>query len=410
MKKSLRMFLNYFKKKNNKELHFLFSLVMVMVTIPLPKYSLSSQAIVLFVLTWLLLNPIYEKLILFKKNKKQFFVLSIPFWLYLFGLFFTDNIHYGISEFGRQMIFLIFPLVFSTIDASFIKVNKIIKYFPIGVFIAAFFGFCKASFFLLNDLGNYFYYDQFAVFLNKHTTYFSLFVVISILINLKNIGKNKKDIFNYIMLLFFILILYFLSVRISVIGLVAGALVLVYFKGNKKFKIAAFILIPLVVFLVFASPNFQKRFEPSSIENTQIEDSEFRILHWKAVLETITYNNLLIGNGSGSNRDYLYKKYREFKLTAAYEDEYNTHNQFLEILLDYGFIGLTLFILMLAYILKRFIHSKDGLAISIFVVLLVFMLTESILVRHSGAIMFSLFILLFMIKTQNIKLVTNRNC
>jgi hypothetical protein len=224
MKDSLKKFLNYFKKKENKEFHFLFSLVMVLLTIPLPKYSLNSQAIILFVIAWICLNPIHEKLRFLKKNKVQFFILGIPFWIQVVGLVYTDNFNAGINELTKQLPFLIFPLVFSTIDTKFIDSKKLLNYFQIGVFVATLFAISKASFFLFYNLGNFFYYDKFAVLLDKHTTYFSLFVVVSILIGFRNLSKHKVSVFNYVMLSFFFLTLYFLSVRISIIALALGIL------------------------------------------------------------------------------------------------------------------------------------------------------------------------------------------
>ncbi len=408
MKNSQERLLNYFKKKENKEFHFLFSLVLVLITIPLPKYSLSSQALILLISSWIFLNPISKKITILKKNTIKFFILSIPFWTYIFGLTYSNNLTLGFNDFGKNFMFLIIPLIFSTIDVNFIDKEKILNYFPIGVFVAALFGVCKASFFYFNNLGDFFYYDQFAEFLNKHTTYFSLFTVLSIFIIFKNIRNFQKPIINFIMLLFFAFILYLLSVRISILALVVGIFTSILFTSWNKIKFFIILALPLLIYLVYNSPNFQKRFEPSSTDDTKIEDTEFRKLHWEAVLETVSNNSLFFGNGSGSDRDFLYNKYRNKKLKAAYEDEYNAHNQFLEIQLNYGLFGLLFFLFFLLYLTKSFIRKKNTLNITIILVFITFMLTESILERHSGIILFA-FITSFLFdkKTNNSFIIKN---
>tara|TARA_R110000868_G_scaffold162747_1_gene394231 strand:+ start:7034 stop:8167 length:1134 start_codon:yes stop_codon:yes gene_type:complete len=369
---------------------------MVMVSIPLPKYNLSSQTVIVLVITWILLNPLSEKYTLFKKNKKHFFILSIPFFLAMLGLTYSNNFNVGINKLGLQILFIIFPLIFSTINTRFIDREKVISYFPIGVFISALFGACKASFFLLNNLGNYFYYDRFALFLNKHTTYFSLFVVLAILFVIHQLIHKKIEIrLSVILLLLFVPLIYILSVRISILALLIGVMPLLVYHLKIKYIVGLLISLPVLLGLIYLTPNFQKRFEKSTIEDRQIEDVDFRKLHWESVLETISHNSLLVGNGSGSNRDYLYNKYREYKLTAAYENKYNAHNQFLEVLLNYGFFGLLFFLFLLIYLAILFINSKNSLAISFLLTLIIFMLTESILERHSGVIIFTLFMSLF---------------
>ena len=193
------------------------------------------------------------------------------------------------------------------------------------------------------------------------------------------------------MLVFFIVVLYFLSVRISIIaiGLVIIVTSLSSLRGILKYAII--LLIPLVLLAIFNSPNFKKRFEPSQTEVGSIEDIDFRKLHWQSVLETIS-EKPIFGVGTEGNRETLFSKYKEKKLTAAYEENYNAHNQFLEVALDFGVIGLIIFLGFIGYLFYLALVHKDFMLIQFLLIFIIYFLTESLLVRHSGIIMFSLLI------------------
>ncbi|MGJ8665374.1 MAG: O-antigen ligase family protein [Patiriisocius sp.] len=389
MKNWLKKFQNYFKQQANKEFHFLLALVLVLITIPLPKYNLNSQAIIMLCIAWLLLNTFSEKLALLKKNIRYFFILVIPFLVYLAGMIYTDNPAKGIFELMKIAPFLLFPIIFSTIDYKFIDVEKILSYFPIGVFIASLLAIAKASFFYFSNLGDYFYYDQLALFLNKHTTYFSFFVVIGIFLLIKDM--RKALILNIALIFFFILMLYFLSVRISIVAI---TVVFIFFilstLGGMK-KIITLLLIPLAIVFVINTPNFQKRFEPSNTEVTSMEDIDFRKLHWKSVIQSIN-KKPLFGRGTEGNRDDLYDIYRKEKLTAAYVENYNAHNQLLEIGLDFGILGIIIFLIYIALLIRISIINSQFFLLQIIIISLIYTLTESIFVRHSGIVLYTFLI------------------
>ncbi len=385
-----------------KEKVFYWLLAFVAITISFPAYSISSQAIIGFALFWIFFNSFTEKKELLKKNIIPFLILSIPFWLEIIGLIFSNDFSAASKEITIKIPFLIFPLTLFSVKLHNKTASFITKQFCFGVFAASLLALLKMIYFKVNSLGDYFYYDKLSILLNKHTTYFALFIVLGILFVFHQLlNKKINRIVAVVLLSLFIPMLYMLSVRISVLALLISVLILVFYHLKTKYLILLLIALPLLFGAIYFTPNFQKRFEKSTIENTEIDDIDFRKLHWKAVIETVSQNSLLVGGGTGSNRDYLYDKYKEYKLTAAYEDEYNAHNQFLEILLNNGIIGLFLFLFLLVYLAKNFVYTKDSLAISFFAAFLIFMLTESILERHSGVIVFAFFMSLYLSKSSN---------
>ena len=72
--------------------------------------------------------------------------------------------------------------------------------------------------------------------------------------------------------------------------------------------------------------------------------------------------------------------------------------------MEQGVLGLLPFLLLLFFLTRNAIKSKDALGISILAVFVLYMLTESILERQSGIVLFSYLTTLFiMSKVDNLK-------
>ena len=387
-----------------KTVIFNWFIALVVITMPFPGYSLNSKAIIGLAVYWMFYNSFSEKKKWITNFKNEFLIILIPFLLVIFGALFTDNPDGIIKEVQFILTFLIFPLIFFSTDLYQNTSQFLLRTFTYAVTGASLLAIFIATYFGLNNYGDLFFYEKFALILDDHTTYISLFVVISLLHifhSLLNQSIHKIVGFGISIILLFTL--YILSVRISLVALAVGGVILIlqYLKSNVKWVIIA--LIPILLGSIYLTPNFQKRFEPSTIENETISDMDFRMLHWNAVLLTIHNNPILTGTGTAGTRDFLYEKYNEFKLKSAYETRYNAHNQFLEITLRYGIIGLFSFLCMILYLLVAFYKNKNHFALIVLSVFVVFFLTESILERHSGIALFPLLMTVFL-REQDLKI------
>lgn len=382
-----------------RERIFYWLLAFCLISLPFPDYSFNSQAIIAFFVYWLFYNSFSEKKELFLQNKLPILLLSSLFCVPLLGLIYTNNLEAAIDELRIKLPFLIFPIILLTVrlkDCRPFAMNQ----FLFGVLAASLLALAKVGYFKINNLGNYFYYSKFSEFLDKHTTYFSLFVVICLLWLLwLFIYRKANKLLLIIEGLALFYIFYLLSVRVSIIALAVGSLIIILSSIVSTWKrILILIIVPILLGSIYFTPYFQKRFDPSTTETAQISDMEFREMHWKAVLETINHNNLLIGYGTRSQRDFLYNKYKEYGLTSAYKEGYNAHNQYLEVYLEFGLIGFIIFLSLILYLLWVFKKNEDYFALSILLVFLVYMLTESIFQRHSGIVIFSFLIALYLNK------------
>ena len=77
---------------------------------------------------------------------------------------------------------------------------------------------------------------------------------------------------------------------------------------------------------------------------------------------------------------------------------YNAHNQFLQFVLQYGFLLSILILILIARILTLLVKKKEELLLSFWIVLLMFCLSESILNRQWGVVFFPYFYAFLVIK------------
>ena len=85
----------------------------------------------------------------------------------------------------------------------------------------------------------------------------------------------------------------------------------------------------------------------------------------------------------------MYEEYLNLNFETGFLNNYNAHNQYLEITLFFGITGLFLLLLILYILTVKSNQVKDMIGLSITIVFIIFMITESILERHSGIVIFA---------------------
>lgn len=382
-----------------KEPLFYLSLACVLITLAFPEHDINSKAIIFSTFCWLIYNPFSEKLNLIKRNILPFLLVSSLFWISCLGMIYTENVNEGTKVLTRNLPFLIFPLIFSSIKLEKNGIKFLLKYFSFSVILAAVFALGKAYYLKINNLGSYFHFLKLEELQDKHNTYFAMFCVFAITYFLFHL---KKKTWWYLGCILFLLgYIYLLSVRVSIVALVfLGAIYLISQRKIIPSKYFYLILVGCVFIpvLFYFSPSFQEKFNPINPEGVPISDVGSRKIHWQAAIDQISRNNLLIGQGTGDGHDGLYETYKKFGFQTGFLEKYNAHNQYIEIVLYYGVIGLVILLTMLVYVFRINLIQKDYFAIAVLVMFIVFMVTESILQRHDGIVLAAFFISLFSMK------------
>lgn len=389
---------------------FYFLLAFCLLSLPFPDYSLNTKGMIGLTIYWLFFfNSWKEKVNLLRQHFIFFLVISSFFWMSLVGMLYTNDISGALNELQKKAPFILFPLIlFSTPHSQNSPRIFLMNSYTMGICAASLLALTKIWYFKWNNLGEYFTYAKFSEFLNRHTTYYALLIVVSLLwILWAYINKKNNRYVLVVVGLVLGYILYLLSVRASIIALTGGIVIILNsLKINKWKKIVGLLFIPILMVMIYLTPNFQNRFELSATDSASISDIEYRKLHWTSVLETIQNQSILFGKGTHGSREFLYEKYRDYGLSAAYKLKYNAHNQFLETLLDFGVFGLLVFMGSMVYCTYFFIKHKDFYALGTLTVFIIFMINESIFQRTIGVVLFSLLISFFIkenVKKQHVK-------
>jgi O-antigen ligase len=114
-----------------------------------------------------------------------------------------------------------------------------------------------------------------------------------------------------------------------------------------------------------------------------------RLEFWKAS-KYIIKEHWLFGVGLGNSKNAFTETYKKINSKLLPENQLESHNQFLNVWISYGVIGLILFILWLFYIMND-ILTKSWLYMTVFFVLIFSFLVEDTLTTLVGMTLFAFF-------------------
>jgi len=371
---------------------------------------------ILWCLTWLMEN--YSQVDEIRHSRRVLILLFSLFVLYYIwqavGIIYTTDVKMGLSNLFGRLSLLLFPLVLFYPGAIIkIKIKVLIRIFAASTVLFMVFCFIYALFRSVNISAghwifnphlpeypwlNYFYGSDLTI--NQHPSYIAMYVLLSVFICFESwfdfALKFKYRITWLVLGLFLLITQYFLSSRAGI--LISLLLVPFYFiikfreLGKSKLAWIGIILIGIALLPVILK-NQRVDYLYGKIFNQQVgyqrkEDPRFLI--WESALK-VSKKNLLFGVGIGDVRTELSREYIVMGQDDMAKERLNAHNQFLEVLLENGIIGLILFISV--FFCMAYIGISDrNLLYGIFIIMIfMFFQFESILYRLAGVSFFSLF-------------------
>jgi O-antigen ligase len=376
---------------------------------------------ILWGLFWILENGSGFNKITFKGNKPAFlFILFIGLFIWqIAGLLFADSLNMGIERISKRLSFFLFPLVLFYPGGKISKnINQIIRLFPICTFLYIIYCFGNAlhnSLILQDgkwifnphplafDFENHFFGLRFSDIV--HPSYLAMYVLISILISSESLFDNSLTVIKrclwLIISIVFLIVIYLLSSRAGVMAAMIVLPLYFLFKFYRKFSkwIIVLLLIILVTGLVvLVRTNSRINYSLEGISKTNINETvekDVRFIIWKSAMGVIE-QNLILGVGTGDASEELKKEFTRRGYVEGYYDTLNAHNQYIEILLENGLIGLILFLSILGY-MSYIAISQQNLLLGLFIIMMVvFFLFETVLNRLAGITFFPFFTFLFM--------------
>ncbi|WP_103866244.1 O-antigen ligase [Aquimarina sp. I32.4] len=394
-------------------LFYIFSFSIPFIGFNIPKYILGAL-ITLKIIDFVLDFKNYKLLII---EQKYFLLSAILLPLYIaITLLYSADIYRGFSALGRYSFCFVMPFLFLSTDHQKFFTKKISIFFMYGV----------TSFIILNFillLYNWntpesfaysyskYYYDNLAGLVRIHPGYYSLKIAISIFISIFYIRNRMK----WLLILLFSIVLVALSSKGIIITTAFGIFLLLirFLVIKKQFK-----YIPIFSLLIFTSifilfktfafnrfstmiDSFSKNIDniPSVFEDRQnrLDENLIRLFIFKYSYETIIENNrtIFFGYGIGDYKNALMQKYQEEEFVFGLHYKYNSHNQYLSIMLMSGLIGLLLY----AFYFLSPILLFNKVHLIYYYILLLFLtygLIESFFARESGILIASFFVSLFL--------------
>ncbi|MCD4736680.1 MAG: O-antigen ligase family protein [Bacteroidales bacterium] len=398
----------------------IYSYALLVLAFSIPLYNpLASLSIAVITLNWLVEGRFALKFKLLRSNRLRQSVLlfGLIYLIYLLGFLYAGDINAGLFELQLKLSLLLFPVIFASIDWNILK-GKSFRFFLsfiMGCFISSLMLVVR-SFINYLSTGHIteFFYGQLSWY--HHASYLSMFLVFAIAILLFWIQKGKKvlpRLYTYFLLVYFFSLTFLLSSKAGIICL-AGVVTFYTFSWwyRKDWK-SGFIFIGLAaIFFVVASLVFTKasgRFtEARQAITEQSQDTAatgstaVRMLIWSSSLNIIK-ENLPFGAGTGSSAEFLLDEYKKEGIPAAIENNYNAHNQYLEIFIDLGLPGI---FILLGIILISFIISvkyRGGLYF-VFISMVAFnLIFESMFERQAGVVFYAFFNVLLLFYTTSEK-------
>lgn len=403
------------------------------------RYKYTSLILVVFLLFGLfpilpfnlkpltIILPIIIGIAVFIKNKnikfsRAFFLNSIVFFIYAFSILYSEDQHYAIKRTQTVLALVLLPLFYtliSSIKTEFKRLIKIEKYLfysfyfssiilslviYIYVYLLGFFDHEVSYGYAIS------YIEHHLWIFNDHPIYLSIYVGLSILMSLSLIKFNTD---NKILVLLVIgnLLLFSVLVFLSRKGVILATLFSFFYylfkilkSGKTLLVIVGVTLLFLFLFFALFSKSAQRIIElvnsntyTKILEDEPRSSTSIRLGIYKCSLQNLRKAGLF-GFGIGDTQGVLMDCYEQTSETLV-KGEYNTHNQYLNFWMSFGFIGLIIFIWYLFKLFKLARSNKDYIFTSILIFYSIIMLVENILDRQNGLILFSILINYFTYKS-----------
>ena len=350
-----------------------------------------------------------------RKSFKILFILFISYYLWqAVGLIYTTDIKMGLSNLFGRLSLVLFPvvLIYPGETVKF-KLKTLLRVFTLGTALYMLFCFGNALFRSVSIQGslwslnphpaeyvwlNYFYSSELTLY--QHPSYIAMYVLLSVFICFESYFEYSIK-FRYRLLwlilgLFLLVSQYFLSSRAGI--LICLILIPLYFiikfRQLGKLRYSWIWIILILIALVPLILKNQRvdylygRFVRNQDDYDRKEDP--RLVIWKSALE-IASKNFLLGVGIGDVREELSEEFLRIGEVQMAKDRFNAHNQFLEVLLENGIIGLIIFISIFVCMFYIAFSDKNHLYIMFILMTLMFFMFETVLYRLAGVSFFSLF-------------------
>jgi len=389
----------------------LFAFVMPFSTPNFPYFNMAPSVIALMLLLWLIQGNFSHKFNALKTNKLllPFIFCTGLYVLYVLGLLYSENLVFGLKDLLLKLPLLLFPFIIFTINSdNWSKKNtqRILQFFVLGNMVTLIISVVHSWTFFRKDAWFYhFHYEEASWF--HHPSYASMYYCFSFAIIIYLFLHNKTKLWEKtiggIGIILFSIEIILLDSRAGIVTFVSILLFYLFYILFFKRK-----LIPhLLASIVFLSGVFLLSYkllppEMNRIQSTiskiqenskQPREKDVRLLIWNASFK-VGMDNIPFGVGTGDIKKELKKQYEKEEYIVPYEENYNAHNQYLQIFVTLGMAGIIFFLSMMFLIFWIGYKAKNILFILLGIIIGINFAVESMLEKQAGIMFFSFFFVL----------------
>ena len=338
-------------------------------------------------------------------NWKKIIISTSIFFLFIASAFYSTDIERAIKLLIRLSPFLALPISFGMVPkAIYARLTDVfIQVYTISCALLCFviFIYCKS----LNSsdiLYVYSYISNEFWGYEDHPIYISLYCGIALILLL---FKNKKSLLNIFIFITIFFTLLFLSRKGNIISLLMILIIMLISNSkrllNRNALIYTFIGLLIAIGVSFLFNNFLfTRFKEiinlGQFINNPETSTGIRSILWRISIN-LSFESPFFGYGLGSVQTLLDSSLIESgyqQLTLIHR--YNAHNQYLQIALSSGYIGLACFLSILIYFFSELKKRNSKSALCVFLYVIFCFIFESLLERQNGIIITALFFNLFL--------------
>lgn len=342
---------------------------------------------------------------------KNFWLPILLYALVLLSLFWTIDVDESFRGIIKSLPFFAVPLLFTLMPPlNKTSGTKILYYFALGVTCFALFFIISAGVrFSSGGTKTVFFYHSLVSPLDLNAIYVSVFTAIALLFLL---FKTKKNVLNILMITVLSVFLILLSSKMVIAVTLITILGLGFLKLKKathKFFLLGFLLLILFSILMIKPIRHRISYEMKSDVSEVLHKQRFkkvypwtgtslRLFQARIFYEMLQEDDILFtGYGIHASQEKIAEKQNEYNLYQGF-NEYNFHNQYIQIFAELGVFGLLLLLAVLINLFRGFLKHKDLMFLVLFFVMAGIFITESFLARQRGIIFFmTLYCLLFKI-------------
>jgi O-antigen ligase len=320
--------------------------------------------------------------------------IALFFFTLILGLTYSQNLYLGLRQLETMLCLLGLPIViFNYGTVSKESLTTLFYAFISGLGVACLICLAVASihfFTLPTPNWDMFLYETLTKPLGAQPTYFAYYLVFAITVGLYKFYFDLHR--KYLWLALLLLSFYFLMLLLTGSQTVFISLLFVFSfflakyliqRSSKRESIA-------VVFVVVAIGSMAAWATIGPLQNSSHTNTDYweRFTLWEAALHT--NSNWWTGVGTGDYEDALNQYYRNHQLGEYAKNNFNAHNQYIQILLSNGIIGIVALLVLMLRPLYLAVLAKDLLGVLLLYPFLLYGITEVFLGRYQGVLFFGI--------------------